>query len=181
MSLVTPSSFVAGTVPTATDLNTLPDAIVQIQGGSPAAGALDFAQLFQVVAQSITNATWTALTFTSEGIDSAGGHSTSSNTSRYTAVHTGWYEVSAVVSFVFNATGARGARLAVNGTAVAGRSLIPAIGVTYSTDVPLARKVYLTAGQYLELQAFQSSGGSLNTAYTAGNEGSVLEVRWVHS
>lgn len=181
MTLVTPHTFVASEVATATNLNKQSDALSQLMGGAPSAGALDFATLAQIVTQSLTSATWTTITFTSEGVDSAGGHSNVTNTSRYTAVHTGWYQVNAGVSFAFHATGARGCRLAVNGTALAGRVLVPAVGVTYSTDVSISRLVYLTAGQYLEVQGFQSSGGALNTAYVSGNEGSFLELRWAHS
>ena len=182
MSLVTPYTITAGDTPSSAELNTHTDATLQLQGGAPAAGALDFAQLIQIVAQSVNNATWTSLTFTSEGIDSASGHSTTTNTSRYTAVTAGWFEFSGVVAFVFNATGARGGRFAKNGTAIGQPIILDAVGVTYATCVPVpTRKIQLAVGDYVELQGFQSSGGALNTAYTAGNEGSVLEVRWCHS
>ena len=181
MSLVTPHTWTAGETVTAAKLATGSDGITQLQGGAPAAGALDFAQLIQIVAQSLTNVTWTAVTFTSEGVDAAGGHSNVTNPSRYTAAHTGWYQVNGGVAFAFNATGVRACRLAVNGTALAGMSRDAAAVLVYGNAVTISRLVYLTAGQYIELQAFQSSGGALNTSYVADNDQSFLELRWCHS
>lgn len=181
MSLVTPHTFTAGESPTSAAMQTLTDSISQLQGGAPSSGALDFCTLAQIVTQNIGTGVWTGITFTSEGVDSAGGHSTSSNTSRYVAAHSGWYDVSAGVAFAVNATGVRGARLAVNGTGLVGKTLIPNAGASNTTEVPLSRKVYLAAGSYLEVQGYQNSGGTLATSYTAGDAGSFLELRWIHS
>lgn len=181
MTLVDPHDWTAGETVTAAKLAKQADAITQLQGGSPADGPLDFAQLLQIVTQNLTTATWTSITFTSEGIDSAGGHSTVSNTSRYVAVHTGWYDVKGGVAFAFHATGARSVRFAVNGTPRAGFEREQAIAVTYGNCTSISRNIYLAAGDYLELQAFQNSGGTLATSYVADNDQSYLELRWVHS
>ncbi len=182
MTLVVPATITAGTSPTAAALNTFRDGITQQQGGSPSAGALDYAVLYQIVANAAwTTATWATITFTSEGIDSASGHSTSTNTSRYTCVHTGWYHVIGGIAFAANGTGARGARLAVNGTALDRRVMVQAVTPTYTTEIEINRRISLTAGDYVELQGFQASGGNLATSYTAGAEGSFLAVRYEHS
>lgn len=130
-------------------------------------------------AQSIPNATGTALSFGTEDVDSANGHSTSSNTSRYAAQYAGWYQLSGGVQFATNATGRRGCWWAVNGTVVNG-SEANTPGSASGNAGPAARviHVFLSVNDYVELCAFQDSGGSLNTAVTTSQQ-PTMEVRWV--
>lgn len=181
MTLVVPNVWVAGETVTAAKLGTVTDGIRQLQGYAPSAGALDFAVLYQTVTQSLTSGTWAAITFDTESVDAAGGHSTVTNTSRYTAVHTGWYQINAGVAFAINATGSRSVRLQVNGTAIFGRDSRPATAATIQTECTLARKVFLTAGQYIEVAGWQNSGGALSTSYGSPEVTSFLDVQWVHS
>lgn len=181
MTVVVPHAWTAGDDATSTSLQTSTDALRQLQGYAPASGALDYAVLLQIVTQSLNTSTWTAITFTSEGVDSASGHSTSTNTSRYTAVHTGWYQVNAGVSFALNATGSRAIRFAVNGTAVQGRHISPATAATVASDLSLSKRIFLTAGDYLEIQGWQNSGGALSTAYTSPEQGSFMDLKWEHA
>ncbi len=137
-------------------------------------------QLRQTVVQSLTNNTWVSLNFDAEDEDSAAGHSTSSNTSRYTAQYAGWYLCGGVASISFNATGVRGARFAINGTAHnASRALIPAIGATFGDGVAApGTLLFLNSNDYVELQGFQNSGGSLNTEVAVAAQ-SAMSVVWV--
>jgi hypothetical protein len=83
MSLVTPHAWTAGDDATSTAMQTLTDGITQLQGGTPSGSgtALDFFRAVQSVAQTgLTISTFVSVTFSTEAIDSAGGHSTSSNT-----------------------------------------------------------------------------------------------------
>lgn len=125
--------------------------------------------------QSIPNNTWTALTYDVEGVDTVNAHSTSSNTSRYTAAYEGWYWCGGSVQYGFNATGIRGAAWWVNGAATTAKgTLIPAIGAVNGNWVPApAQLLFLAVGDYVELMAFQSSGGALSTQ-TAGATMSVM-------
>ncbi len=141
------------------------------------------AQLRQIVNQSLANLTWASITFTTEDVDDdvsgTGGHSNSTNPSRFTALYAGWYLLGGTVAVVASATGSRGARWAVNGSAIAeGATLLPAIA-TVSTQVPApVVQVYLNVGDYVELQGFQNSGGALNTDVTAGDQSS-MSVLWI--
>jgi hypothetical protein len=42
-------------------------------------------------------------------------------------------------------------------------------------------QVQLNVGDYLEVQGFQSSGGSLSTNVAASDVRSSMNVRWVHA
>jgi hypothetical protein len=143
------------------------------------------ARLRQVVAQSLTNGVPTALTFTVHDVDQdwagGAGHSDSVNTSRYTANYAGWYQVSGGVSFVANATGARGCYWAVNGSLSLGVEDIGAPTPGGATHGQPARTelLYLNVGDYVELWALQISGGALNTAVGGSATGSTMNVLWV--
>lgn len=148
-------------------------------------GALIFAlnpPLFmgrQTVAQTLTTGVWASITLDVEDVDTANGHSTSSNTSRYVAQYAGYHHVDAFVAFASNATGARGARLAVNGSVVNGRASFVAAVVTDRAAVPVSGTVYLNVGDYVEVQGFQTSGGNLNTDVSVTDLRSMMTTRWV--
>jgi hypothetical protein len=133
----------------------------------------------QSIVQSIPNATFTALLFDVNEKDSVNGHSTSVNTSRYTAVYAGWYVCSGAYAVALNATGNRGVRWAVNGTLLNGSDgWVPGTGTSNNTVVARTKRIFLNVGDYVELQAFQASGGALNTSVT-GEAMSSMSVQWV--
>jgi hypothetical protein len=93
-------------------------------------------------------------------------------------VYPGWYLVNGCSSSAASATNQRALRWAVNGTAVnygntfinptsAGGILVPSIG----------QLLFLNVGDYVELQAYQNSGGALNTSVGAGNQ-PVASILW---
>lgn len=136
------------------------------------------ARLRSTVAQSVPSGTWTSVTFDVEDVDTdpdtIGGHSTSSNTSRYTARYAGWYRLGGGCGFAANTTNRRGTRWAVNGTAVNGTE-VQIQTTTGNEAIPPARGdlVFLNVGDYVELQAFQNSGVALLTAATTTQQPSM--------
>lgn len=140
------------------------------------------AHMRNTVATSVTSGgTGVAVTFTTEDFDTANGHSTSVNTSRYTFPVDGKYRVSGGVSFAAAATGRRGCWWRKNGTDVNGsEAIIATIGAGAPTSVP-ARSILIDviATDWIELIAFQDSGGSVNTAVTATQQ-STMSVELVY-
>lgn len=134
-------------------------------------------QARQATLQSIANTTWTSYTCDAEDVDSSGMHSTSSNTSRLTAVYPGWYLAFGGLSWAVNATGQRGTRFAVNGTASNGSGIF--LSTTAATGAYYPDRgflVYLNVSDYLEGQGWQNSGGNLNTAVTAEQMGTTAAI-----
>lgn len=132
----------------------------------------------QTTTQSVSTGAWTVLGLNSTQVDTYTGHSNSTNNSRYTAQVSGLYQVCGVSAFTSNSTGVRGTRLQVNGSVVQGTAqmMIPAStsGTALATPV---RTVRLTAGDYVEVAGWQSSGGSLSTI-VASDVACALWVVW---
>lgn len=127
-----------------------------VAGGS---SAFSGARARKSAAQSITNATWTEITFDTEDYDTASYHSTSTNTSRFVAPSTGYYSIN--VNAVGNNSGTNTARymnLQKNST--------DSIALDYSTNSntiigqQLATYFYLTSGDYINVRYYQNSGSS---------------------
>lgn len=128
------------------------------------------ALLRQTVAQSLTNSAFTALTFGTEDIDSHNGHSTSTNTSRYT-VQTGYdgdYQLSGTAAIAAAAGGGRGTRWFKNGTAINGsETMVGNVNPLNQGQPAVTIIVSAVAGDYFELAAWQDSGGAINSAVVA--------------
>lgn len=129
-------------------------------GGSGTAPAQ--ARVFNSANISINNATFTALTFDSERWDTGNFHSTSSNTSRLTVPTAGLYDIGGSVVFAANATGMREAAIRVNGSTFIVEQGPQPPTVTDGARVQVSTQYQLAAGDYVELMAFQRSGGALN-------------------
>lgn len=136
--------------------------------------------LYQSVTQSIANTTFTPLTFDAETFDTYGGHSTVTNTSRYTAQVAGVYWVSVGAVYLTNGVGARYALIGKNGsyTAVNGMTAAaaPVAGIGYAT---VSGQIQLAVGDYVEGFAYQSSTAALSTSVTY--QCSAMSVLWVHA
>lgn len=128
------------------------------------------ASAYKTTAQTISNNSYTLLTFDAENFDSDSFHSNVTNNSRMTVPSgkAGKYLVSGLISFLANATGLRIIRLQKNGSAVFYFGTYPFTGD--NVPVYLDYTIDLAVGDYLELYAYQSSGGNLNVdggvAYT---------------
>lgn len=129
------------------------------------------AQARHSTSQNITDAAWTTLIFDTDVYDVGACHDPVTNNSRLTvpAGAAGLYLVMATITFAANATGIRGLRFALNGSAIEGGVFQAGIsGSGVGTGLNLVTAIVLTAGQYMEAQAFQSSGGALAVGALAG-------------
>jgi hypothetical protein len=154
--------------------------LVRVDGDIAAHAALvkPVAHLRQTVAQSVASATYTACTFTTEDLDTVNGHSTSSNTSRWT-VPSGWagaYMLSGGGKFATNATGFRSGQFAKNGSVILGSEGPGLAAADTSTFDARTVVVSLAVGDYVEMQIRQSSGGSLNTDVAATSSQCTMSV-----
>lgn len=118
--------------------------------------------------------------FNTNVVDSYSGHSTVTNTSRYVAQVSGWYDAK-VIGALSTTSAAAALRLAVNGTPVVGTG----VGLTPNTAsgdaaALTSREVFLNAGDYVEGDIFQSTGGAVNTVATGVDFANSMTVRLVH-
>lgn len=131
-------------------------------GGYRQAGVAIAARVYNSGNLSIAHNTVTALTFDSERFDTDGLHSTASNTSRLTAPVAGIYFVSGNIRWAANGTGRRDLYIVVNGTTTVAADSRPPVSGADPIDQSISTLVNLAAGDYVELQVYQSSGGALN-------------------
>jgi hypothetical protein len=125
-------------------------------------------RVYHNATQSLTSATETALAFNTEVYDQAGNavdtmHDTATNNSRLTCRYAGIYHVTGNIQFAGNATGSRTLFLRVNGTA---SQYLGYVAIAASATVPQALHVSsdlnLAVNDYVQLFAYQDSGGALN-------------------
>lgn len=123
------------------------------------------ARAYNDVAISINNNTVTVVTFNSEIEDTDGIHSTSVNTGRLTCTRNGTYEIAGGFEFAPNTAGVRVAYIRLNGaTILASAQGIPDPANVFNASINLATHYPLVVGDYVELLAYQNSGGALNIA-----------------
>jgi hypothetical protein len=144
---------------------------LQVVSGDPAwvsttaPGALMPAvRCYNSSAQTITSGTNQVLTFDTNRFDqgtSTPQHSTSSNTSRLTCQQAGIYCINGAIDWVQNSTGDRGCYIRLNGTTYIALDNRQAGSATDPRQV-VSTLYYLSAGDYVELVANQTSGGNLN-------------------
>lgn len=136
---------------------------------------------YQSTAQSIPNTTLTAVGMDTTLIDSYTGHSNVTNNSRYTPTAAGWYLFIGSVSYAQNATGNRLAEFHKNGS---GTAINLGQSAQFTCDTSNLSTVHtLTVAQmngtsdYMELDAYQTSGGALNS----GPAQTGMWVFWMHA
>lgn len=114
--------------------------------------------------QTLSNNTNTILTFGAEDFDTNSFHSTSSNTSRMTIPtgYAGKYLICANVTFNTNGTGQRAMNIKKNGNVIAYSVLVQATATTYGTALNISKIENCAVGDYIEIEAYQNSGGSLD-------------------
>ncbi|MHB9861987.1 hypothetical protein [Streptomyces sp. YIM S03343] len=134
---------------------------------------------YQATAQAIVNNTWTSATIDTEEYDSDNGHSTTTNSSRYTVQVPGTYAVFGSLGLVGNATGNRGVRITVNGVAIHGSFVKTATpDATGSAGLVTAGSAVCAVGDYIEVQVHQNSGAALNTN-AGGDVACSLTAQWI--
>lgn len=134
---------------------------------------------YQSAAQSIPNATLTAIGMDTTGTDLYGGHSNVTNNSRYTPNVAGWFMVVASVGLAANSAANRFAIVYKNGAGVnlgTAGSFTPT-NANSSGNQSIAFVQCNGTTDYLEVIAFQNSGGALNTVPTQSG----MQVVWIHA
>lgn len=183
-TLPTPATITANTKPTAANFNTYRDALQQLQGGTPSGGQglLDCFVGHATATQNLTNGVAAAILLDTEDVDSAGGHSTSSNTSRYVAQTTGWHGCHGTVVLGGSATThSLQGYFEVNGSSSNiywFEQINCPNGAGIASGVSFGGLVFLTAADYIEIFASQDSGGTVATSTARG--GSRMSVKWMH-
>lgn len=127
---------------------------------------------YQTAAQTLTANVPAAILLDSEQADTYGGHSTTSNTSRYVAQVAGYYfALGSVVWTNTSSTGIRVAQLYKNGSAV--NAAYSSFGATsFNASALTAGIVQMNANDYIELFANQSV--AVNTQASAPQYSSLL-------
>jgi hypothetical protein len=124
------------------------------------------AQAYHDANQNVNNSEITALALNSETWDTDTMHDPATNNSRLTVVTAGKYLVTGQVAFASNATGLRVISIRLGGTT----HLISCTDVPVTASpmfVNVAVICNLSAGNYVELTAYQTSGGVLAVEYHA--------------
>lgn len=177
--MIVPSTrlFTAGEVETGAYLNSAVTNLGNFMLGKP------IAQLTSIATTSITaGTTGVAIPFASENIDRDNGHSTTVNTSYYTAQTAGWYYVQGSASFASTAATSRGTALKVNGTTIVAGST-SSIGIANAGFVSSSSAlVYLNVGDYIELWGYAIGTTTALAAPALGSvQTAVMNVVWVSS
>lgn len=159
MAWTAPMTFVAGNVLTAAQMNT------HVRDNGKASMGADKAsvRLFNTTVQAIPTATLTSITFDSERWDSQAMHSLVSNTNRIT-IPTNWsgqYIIGAHIAWASN-NSTKGVFIYLNATYYITGQTMSDNGQLNASCNP--NTLYgVVAGDYLEVQVWQNSGGNLNT------------------
>jgi hypothetical protein len=151
-----------------------------VTGAGTTSTAFVGAKVWNTAAQTISDNTFTALTFDSEFYDTSAFHAAGS--ARLTIPQDGYYAFGASVSWVSNGTGQRFVGISFGGGTTTSdylaRQAIPgtATGANNPRHLSVAGQAQFTAAQYIEAHVYQSSGGNLSCAGTANGSASF----WIH-
>ena len=137
---------------------------------------------YQVAAQSIPTGAFTALSIDTEVVDSDAGHSTVTNTSRYTCQVAGLYLLTGNVVFPASGTGTRGASFALNGattTGITGSEQLIAPAPGFATTIsPTPTYVRLAVNDFVSICGFQNTAGAVSTT-SIGAAFTSFSVEWI--
>jgi hypothetical protein len=157
------ATAVAGTALTAAFLNTnLRDNVQWLATDSPCVRAYNSAAI------SIPTGADTLVTLNSERFDNAAMHSTSSNTSRLTVPTGGGgkYLFGGVVDFGLNSIGGRGCHIKLNSATFIAKTVMQANADGGSSSSTVTSSYAMNAADYIDMFAYQGSGGNLNLTST---------------
>ena len=122
----------------------------------------DGANVSRSTAQAITTATLTKVSFDTEDRDDHNFWEGVANPTRLTIPVTGWYIIQGEFTFASNTTGVRYVDFLWNNTTgIAGSHALPVTGASIHVLSAFGIR-YFTAGDYVELRAYQTSGGNLD-------------------
>ena len=128
--------------------------------------------------QSIPDSVFTAVTLDAEAFDVGAMHDNATNNSRITIPSggDGLYEIVATVTFAANATGTRNISLKKNGTTYFASVQFTGVNITQTNQC--IAYASLVAGDYVEVEVFQSSGGALNVNLSESSTSLILVKSW---
>ena len=149
-----------------------------LKWAAPAAASFVGASAYKASAQTISNNTQTAITWSNEYFDTDAFHSTVTNTSRFTipSGKDGKYLFTATARFVANSTGIRSWTYYKNGSSAMQPGCMNAMSSGGSATVAVYA-TSLVAGDYIELFCFQTSGGNLDI--TADTDSTYITVTYL--
>ena len=105
---------------------------------------------------------WQSLSFNSERWDTADLHETATNSGRLKAPVAGKYYIFANITWESPVgTGLWGLRLQLNGKTVIAEQTQPSTGASFRISMSVGTLYALGAGDYVEAQVFQNTGGAL--------------------
>lgn len=120
------------------------------------------ARVYHSANQSIANNSSVVLAFNSERFDNDVIHDNATNNSRLTCKTAGKYLITFHGGFDFHATGTRSFYLRLNGATIIGIGQLAPIPATDGTFFTVSTLYDLIVNDYVEIQAYQTSGGALN-------------------
>ncbi len=129
-------------------------------------GELTGARVTNSVAIPTVTGVVKTLTFDTVRRDTGGFYAAAQPT-RLTAPHVGWYLACASVAFEVVFAGLRVLRFRVNGATLIGPFSMPTTAAIADIAISIAVPWYCAAGDYVEAQVFQDSGGPLNVTKNA--------------
>lgn len=136
-----------------------------LKWAAPAAPSVTFAgcSLSKSAAQSVSNATWTAISWDLENYDTDAFHNNSTNNTRITipAGKGGKYLIASNLFNPSNATGSRLIKIQKNGADIAYGDWQRA-NSGHSTSTIFSQVLDLAVADYIEVNLYQDSGGALN-------------------
>lgn len=172
-SVPIPHQFAVGEAVTSANINTYYNGISFLE--SP-----PVARVYATTTQSINTSTITAINFGGTLVDTYGGHSNTTNNSRYTFQVAGIYLLVGTVSWQANGTGIRASQFQINGVGLNGGQTTLAGIAGSNVEVPATSVVVaVNLNDYVELYATQTSGGSLSTQ-ASGGDASSMSITWLH-
>lgn len=154
------------------------DGIPGPPGARGPAGVVAFSgcRVFRTTNQSIANATNTMLSFDSEIFDVGGYHDNAVNPTRLTAPVTGYYLVGGHCEWDNGGTGNREVNIFQSGTTRVAKNRVALNGVT-TYDLVEATLIFMTAGDYVEMEVRQTNTGALNVL-TVGNYSPIFWISY---
>lgn len=155
-----PRTWTVGELLTAAKLNTDARDAINFLLAPP------LAVLTKNAGQSITSGSYGALLWQTESVDRDGGHSTVTNTNRYTAQTAGYYAMTTYAEWSLeNTTGFRRIAYRVNGSTVTHQATQPPS--VSNCQANLSGLLFLSVNDYVEVMADQSSGVTMTVPATA--------------
>lgn len=137
-------------------------------GGGGGSGTISGAKVFRSTTQSIPNTTVTAISFDTELYDTDNYWTVGSPTI-FTIPATGTYLISACIAFTAGSAVQGSLLMEVNGAATSARNSHNMMTGGNQTFYNVSTIISATAGDTVTVNAFQATGGNLNTDSVSGS------------